>query len=365
MSWSTQRPLFRSESSRALVVTLAQESRSDLSAGAGARGVEVIVCTFNGDRFVSPQLRTILDQTIGVDRLSIYDDCSTDATVQAIETVRHDARGNSAIALTVNSRNLGYAGNFASAIAHATGKVVFLSDQDDLWEPHKVQTLIELMNRTGADMVFSDGTPIDTDGRVIQGPTVLQALGLSASAIEEFWALAWEELLRRNVVNGAACAVRRRVAQAALPLPTDMPHDQWLALWCAAHNGVAATPRSLYRYRQHDRNAIGMGSQRTFYQWLGVWRQPRKPRLRELQIWRAVHARLAPVVPHRRRAQLEEKLRFLEEVVARERRAGRAIAIVRHLLRGNYRRYAPPTALWRDLLGLWREDRVPPRASPR
>ena len=39
---------------------------------------EVVLCTYNGERFVAEQLLSILRQTKRVDKISIHDDASTD-----------------------------------------------------------------------------------------------------------------------------------------------------------------------------------------------------------------------------------------------------------------------------------------------
>ncbi|MBG6080391.1 glycosyltransferase [Rubrivivax gelatinosus] len=318
-----------------------------------AGSVDVVLCAYNGQRYVGEQLRSVLAQTRPVDRVLVRDDGSTDATLDEVARCAAEAPG--LVHAVRNERNLGFAGNFAAGLAAAQADVVFFCDQDDVWEPEKVRLLLELLQSSGADMVFSDGVAIDAGGARIPGPTVLQALELEPAALDGFARRAWDELVRRNVVNGAACAVRRRVAQAALPVPPGMAHDYWLALWCAAHGGVAATARTLYRYRQHGANVIGMGSQRRLWQWLGVWRQPRRPRRRELALWRLVCERLLPLLPEARRASLREKLAFLEETVGTPARTSRAVAILRHLARGSYRRFAPPWALARDLIGLLRD----------
>lgn len=318
--------------------------------------VEVVLCTYNGSRFVEEQLRSILRQSHPVSRVTVRDDASVDDTLSRVERCVR-AAGDHAPPVVVlrNERNLGYAANFAAGIASAVCDVIVLSDQDDLWEPDKVATLHDALVDAGADLAFSDGVPIDENGEPIGGPTVLQALGVDIDRLDDFPRRAWCELLRRNVVNGAALAVKRAAAQAALPLPPGVPHDQWLALWSASHGGVIAIRRPLYRYRQHGGNVIGMGSQRLLYQWLGVWRQPRRPRRRELAIWRDVVDRLLPEVPATQAGPLRAKLEFLEAVVGTEAEAGRLAAIVMHWCRGSYRRYAAEWGLARDLVGVLRD----------
>jgi glycosyltransferase involved in cell wall biosynthesis len=317
--------------------------------------IEVVLCTFNGRAFVVEQLDSIARQTRPVQRIIICDDCSTDGTATLIEDwcSRHpEVR----LDLHRNTHNLGYAANFSSGIRRARGDVVFLCDQDDVWEPIKVETLLECLARPGALLAFSDGTAVDAQGVAFAAPTVLENLGLGRATQRNMNRDWWFELLRRNVVNGAACAVRTETAQAAMPPPAGWPHDYWLALWCAAHAGVVGTNALLYRYRQHSGNAIGMGMQRTLHQWAAIWRSPRRPRLRDLELWRSANARLVSRTGDSTAytADVARKLQFLEAVVGSPSRYARAARVVSRLCLGQYRRYAPDWALRRDVIGLFR-----------
>src|SRR5689334_22597164 len=96
---------------------------------------EVVLCTYNGAAFVREQLDSIAAQTMPVDRISIWDDASTDDTVAVIRRWIEERAGHQpAVSLKVNPANLGFRRNFEQAIARATGDVLFLCDQDDIWD---------------------------------------------------------------------------------------------------------------------------------------------------------------------------------------------------------------------------------------
>jgi len=317
------------------------------------RTTEVIVCTFNGEDYIVEQLQSILKQTCKVNKISIYDDQSSDATVtrilRFIDQQNEDDRQG--FALHINAQNLGYAQNFMLAIENASADIIFLCDQDDIWQPNKVEATLELFNESGVDMVFSDGALIDRCGESLNRPTVLTSYGLDNRMIQDFKNCAFERLLKRNYVNGAAAAIRRTAAQAALPLPCEMPHDYWLAIWCSLNGGIAATPQVLYRYRQHHRNVIGIGSDNAVYNWLGIWRHPIAPRERELRIWTAVTIRIAELPKPLSTDSAQHKLEWLSRVVCGKRRSlARLCAVVMSLFRGDYRTYSTPNAFLRDIL---------------
>jgi len=317
---------------------------------------EVLLCTYNGARFITEQLHSILQQTQRVTKVSIYDDHSTDDTLAHIRDVvaRLPPPDRRLFHVHVNADNVGYASNFVQAIRRASEDILFVCDQDDIWEPHKVSRLIGLLERESADMVFSDGSLIDEEGQAIGRRSVLESHRLDPrqEGLDHFHEHAFELLMKQNYVNGAAAAVRRRAAQSALPMPCDMPHDYWLAIWCSLHGGVAATGEILYRYRQHGGNVIGIGSRNPLYTWLGIWRHPRGPRERELQIWRAVTARLDSLPASRQLELTRAKLHWLTRMVSRERSLARGLEIVRSACRRDYRRYSPPDSFLRDLVSL-------------
>jgi len=314
--------------------------------------VEVVLCTFNGTRFLKPQLDSILLQSRPIQTLSVFDDGSSDDTVALVESCADAFRRiGIEVRLTVNPVNLGYAGNFARALAAAREDIVFLCDQDDLWYRDKVATLVAAIEATGVALAFSDGMLIDENGRRLGEETVLSTYGLQPDDVREFGRMAETRLTQRNYVNGAAAAVRRSTAQAALPVPAGLPHDYWLALWCAASGGVYGVPACLYGYRQHGRNVIGIGGSNRLYQWLAIWRRPLEPRLQDLRRMREIRERLVSV-PGLLARLVEEKLRWLDAVVGEPVRAKRAFNIAAAWTRGRYRRFAPPMALTRDLVGL-------------
>lgn len=320
----------------------------------GALSIEVVMCTYNGAAFLRPQIESILGQSRPVQRLSIYDDGSTDETMALLRQLADAAPpGGPVISIQRNPANLGYARNFAQAIGHAREDLLVLCDQDDIWDPDKIAVLAGLLEDGPADLAFSDGTPVDAQDRELAGPSVLQSYGLGPDDIEQFGREAATRLARRNYVNGAACAVRRSAAQAALPVPAGLPHDYWLAIWAATHGGIVASPRRLYRYRQHGRNVIGIGRQPLHWQLAAIWGNPQAPRLRELAYCNAIVQRLdglpGPYMGHMKRKQA-----WLQACVHADSRLQRLRAVLGGLLRRDYRDFATPYALLRDVVAIVR-----------
>src|SRR5438045_2698326 len=96
--------------------------------------ISVALCTFNGQAFINDQLTSIVTQTRAVDEIIISDDNSSDTTT---EIIGRFSEKYSCIILEENKTNIGPIRNFEKAIAACTGDIIFLSDQDDVWDQNK------------------------------------------------------------------------------------------------------------------------------------------------------------------------------------------------------------------------------------
>ena len=87
--------------------------------------VSVVMCTYNGSRFIDEQIASILSQDFPIYELIIVDDFSIDDTWQKLE---HWRKTNSSIKIFRNDANLGYNKNFEYAIQLAKGDLIAISD---------------------------------------------------------------------------------------------------------------------------------------------------------------------------------------------------------------------------------------------
>ena len=219
--------------------------------------VSVVVCTYNGEKYLRDQLQSILDQTRPPDEIVISDDGSTDSTLEIIEEFASSSGGPKPPVLRVETRAkpLGVSGNFASALAKARWEFIALADQDDVWEPERLERGLAHFH-DGVLLVHSDATLIDASGRPTG--TLMSALRLTSSERRNLLGgRALTALLRRNVVTGATTMIRASLLEQALPIPEGWVHDEWLALVAAAQGGVLFQEDPLIRYRQHENNEIG------------------------------------------------------------------------------------------------------------
>lgn len=113
--------------------------------------VSIVMCTYNGEKYLAGQLDSILSQTYPLHEILIQDDGSSDGTVQIIEDYR---KRYPVIRLIRNEQNLGYNRNFLTAISKASGDYIAVSDQDDIWDAEKIRMMMEELETSGKEVCF-------------------------------------------------------------------------------------------------------------------------------------------------------------------------------------------------------------------
>lgn len=219
--------------------------------------LSVALCTWNGERYLEEQLRSILAQTRPADELIVCDDQSSDATAEIV--ARFASQAPFAVHFERNEQRLGPTQNFAKAIGRCRGDIIFLCDQDDFWLPEKLGRMYEVFAQAPeVGLVFSNGYIVD-QGRVRLGYTLWDVLRLSEKHVAKIRAgELFDLLIQRNVVTGAAAAFRASFKDAVLPIPQDaMLHDAWIALLISGAAGCMALNEPLFEYRQHTHQQTG------------------------------------------------------------------------------------------------------------
>ena len=122
--------------------------------------ISVCMATFNGEKYIKEQIESILSQISLSDELVISDDKSTDNTLDIIRDF-NDPR----IKLYIHEKDHGFVRNFENALTKSNGDIIFLSDQDDIWMPDKVNTTLRVLGN--CDFTFSDCVTINENEEII------------------------------------------------------------------------------------------------------------------------------------------------------------------------------------------------------
>lgn len=221
--------------------------------------VSVAMCTYNGERFIEEQIKSILNQSVKVDEIIIGDDGSEDHTLSKIEELLN----GSGIRYQVirNEKNLGYRKNFENVILNTTGQIVFLCDQDDVWMDNKVEVMLaHFTDNPQCLLCFSDADVVNE--KLEKSPLSLWD-GVYYNKNRKRFSSWWELFLSGYYVTGAAMAIRKELFDQAYPFSDIWQHDGWLAMHAAASNAIEAESMKLIKYRQHSNNQIGADAHHT------------------------------------------------------------------------------------------------------
>ena len=218
-----------------------------------ATPVSVALCVYNGAAWLPAQLASVLAQE-GVDlEIVALDDASTDGSLEVLQA--HAAR-DPRIKVFSNARNLGHVKSFERCIGLCREALIAPCDQDDLWHPRKLATLVAAMG--DADLAYCDSEYIDA-----QGQSLARRVSDDIGPMHGGDGKPCRDPLRfvfKNTVSGHAMLVRRSVFESAKPFPALLYHDWWMALRAAAGGGVAYVDEALVQFRRHDRAASPMGT---------------------------------------------------------------------------------------------------------
>lgn len=218
--------------------------------------ISIALCTYNGERYIAEQLESLINQTRQPDEIIICDDQSKDNTVIVAKRVLNSWQGKWKI--IVNDKNLGYKKNFQKAISLCSGEFIFLSDQDDVWDKRKLEIILDAFhNHPDAIMVFHDAELVNENLQSIY-PSLWATMGFD---YRQFRNNVYGRFMKGNVVQGAACAFKRKLFDIAQPFPADAIHYEWLALNAIPNGGIYPVNEKLLKYRQTGHNEIGAVSE--------------------------------------------------------------------------------------------------------
>lgn len=215
--------------------------------------ISVCIATYNGERYIRQQIESIVCQLNVDDEIIVSDDGSTDGTLDIVKGI-DDKR----IKIIEGPGRKSPILNFECALKASKGDFIFLSDQDDVWKPDKVEICMKWLKTYHC--VVSDAEV--TDNR-------LKPLYPSLYAIMQVRQGRIYNTIWKNGYTGCCMAFRRNVLEASLPFPKDIPmHDIWIGNVAAYKYNVIFIPDRLIHFRRHE-NTIscnGKGSKFTIWQ---------------------------------------------------------------------------------------------------
>ena len=199
------------------------------------------MATYNGAAYLQAQLDSFKFQTRLPNELVVCDDGSNDGTLALLESFAVSAPFK--VRIIRNHERLGYTQNFAKAMSLCEGELIFLSDQDDVWYPSKLQIVCGVfVNQPECMLVANDSDLVDEN---------LNKSGLTI--VGQFKAIDGNGI---QFVNGCCSALRRSILEIVLPIPRNslVAHDGWLHELAYYTGTRLIIPDVLQLYRRHRNN---------------------------------------------------------------------------------------------------------------
>jgi len=201
--------------------------------------ISVCMATYNGEKYIYEQTRSILDQLAAGDELIVSDDGSTDNTISVLESFK-DHR----IKIFRNEGNKGPVGNFQNALENASGNYIFLADQDDVWFDNKIAVMVSYLDKY--DVVNCDCEIVDNNLATLK-ESFFEHHHSGTGFIKNF---------KRNTYMGNSMAFKKALLPVILPFPPNIPnHDLWIGVVADLFYKPYFIPQILGLHRRHDSNA--------------------------------------------------------------------------------------------------------------
>ena len=226
--------------------------------------VAILMATFNGERFVAEQIKSIQEQTFTDWTLYVRDDLSTDATLSVVQNM---AKKDKRIVIVSNYEKGGAKKNFEALLRDVSADYYFFSDQDDIWMPKKIEMTLEKMKEVEKQhpgvpvAIHTDLQVVDQELQII-APSYWQMARIAPSLLRTA-----EDLSAHCLITGCTLLINQRAKEISLPFPPEaIMHDAWIALRVAVCKGVIGEVNTATMlYRQHTSNTLGAKDLRQHY----------------------------------------------------------------------------------------------------
>ncbi len=228
--------------------------------------VSVALCTYNGQKYITQQLESILNQSVLPNEIIICDDNSADNTCLIINNLIE--KTSVKITLIKNKIGLGTTKNFEKALKLCNNEIIFLADQDDIWRKDKIELSIKyFLENPAKKVLFTDADLVDEKGQKL-GVSLWNQVRFDDQTQNE-----WKNgneidvLIKGNRVTGCTVAVKKEFIERIIPFPENLIsenfiHDTWLSWFAASEGTIGFLTEPLVDYRQHPQQQIGAIAQK-------------------------------------------------------------------------------------------------------
>lgn len=213
--------------------------------------VNILMATYNGEKFLAQQIESIQKQTFKEWNLLIRDDGSSDKTCDIIRNFT--AKDSRIRFINENEHhNLGVIKSFFMLVNYEVADFYFFSDQDDVWLPEKLSVSLEAAKHKASDvplLVYTDLKVVNQELNILQDSMIrAQSHHANTTLLPE---------LTENTVTGGTMMTNHALAEKWFTPNDILMHDWFLALLAASLGEIIYLDLPTQLYRQHDNNVLG------------------------------------------------------------------------------------------------------------
>ncbi len=213
--------------------------------------ISVAMATYNGEKYINDMLDSIIGQDLKVDEIVICDDNSTDGTVNTINEYINEKKIES-IRLIENGENIGWRRNFRKALNECRGDYIFLCDQDDIWMPNKVKTMMGVMTERQDIELLVSNFEIYVEGNA---RTSKRALGYNGND-GRLQHLKFDKWFFYVIRPGCTFCIKKCLLEKVNKLDDDVvDHDSVLWAIPLMQNRAWLLRKRLIKFRRHPESA--------------------------------------------------------------------------------------------------------------
>lgn len=219
--------------------------------------VDVLLATYNGERFLPELLDSLAAQSHDRIRVIVGDDGSGDRTAQIVRQYHNRFRSLEFHDFAAAADH-GPRANFSRLMAKARAPYVMFCDQDDVWLSDKVELTLRKMLSLEAEQGVDRPILVHTDLRVVDETLATLSDSMWHSQKIRPDLASPRKLLVENSVTGCTVMINRALLTLVGAVPDRaILHDWWTALTAACFGTIAHLDDRTILYRQHQGNSVG------------------------------------------------------------------------------------------------------------
>lgn len=207
--------------------------------------VSVVLPYYNGGKYIKEQLDSILKQLGSMDEVIVSIDRAMDGSM---EVLKQYAKVDKRVRLLQGPQR-GVVKNIQYAAKAASGDIIFMSDQDDVWLDHKVEKVMEAFSHPNIVAVLHNAQIVDENLKKT-GQTTFEWRDSKPGFLKNFF---------KNSYIGACMAFRSELKKYIFPIPKKIfMHDYWIGARAEEVGEVAFLEEPLLLYRRHSSNVTAL-----------------------------------------------------------------------------------------------------------